>query len=247
MNQKTKNMTRCVLCLGALMMACGGHSLVGEDGTGGTSSGGFSSGGFSNGGFSSGGFSSGGFSNGGFSNGGFSTAGTGTGGQFADPDDELSYDPNHSAGPTCPSACSDAAGTLQTLPTVRDFYAALVGRWQICSGEAAFPGKPEDAIGVEYGPPARVTRQDGTSLLRGNMYYLVAGPAGPERGVGFEYHLTYDVSPQEVGSPPVQLNMHPTPTSGFGGNFLYSPCPLQWSLSGGSANPTAEAILAPFE
>jgi len=86
-------------------------------------------------------------------------------------------------------------------------------------------------------------------MWRGNMYYLVDGEQGAERGKGFDYQLTYDVSPQDplIYGPPSQLNMHPTPNSGFGGGFVYSPCPREWSMSGGSAAPDSRAVLVPAE
>jgi hypothetical protein len=62
------------------------------------------------------------------------------------------------------------------------------------------------------------------------MYYLVQGPSGPVRGAGFDYQLTYDVSPEGPGF--FQLNMHPAPNSGFGGSFRYSPCPTEFEILG---------------
>jgi hypothetical protein len=76
------------------------------------------------------------------------------------------------------------------------------------------------------------------------MYYLVQGSTGPVRGAGFDYQLTYDVSPEGQGH--WQLNMHPAPNSGFGGSFRYSPCPREFELSGGSVSPSDKAILVPF-
>ena len=70
------------------------------------------------------------------------------------------------------------------------------------------------------------------------------GSTGPVRGAGFDYQLTYDVSPGTPGH--WQLNMHPAPNSGFGGSFRYSPCPREFELSGGSVSPSDKAILVPF-
>ena len=146
---------------------------------------------------------------------------------------------------TCPASCGDAAGTVQPTTGVEQFYARILGRWLICGDKGgAYPG-PADVIGVEYAAP---TQQDTVlgRIWRGNMYYLVDGQDGPERGQGFDYQLTYDVSPQDPAEgAPSQLNMHPTPNSGFGGAFLYSPCPREWSMSGGSAAPDSGAVLVP--
>ena len=92
---------------------------------------------------------------------------------------------------------------------------------------AAWPNAPSDVIGVEFGP-ASTAPTDGGSTVGGDMYYLVAGPSGPQRGSGFAYQLKYDISPE--GPAAFQLNMHPAPNSGFGGAFRYSPCPREFEV-----------------
>jgi hypothetical protein len=159
-------------------------------------------------------------------------------------------DPGPELGPTCPATCDDAAGTVANITTTTQFYDHIVGRWLFCLSDdwSPFGGAPGDAIGVEYEEPELTDTPYLGRLLRGNMYYLVEGEDGPERGQGFDYQLTYDVSPQAPSEgPPVQLNMHPTPNSGFGGPFLYSPCPRQWLIEGGSANPSGRALLVPID
>jgi hypothetical protein len=148
-------------------------------------------------------------------------------------------------GSTCAATCATPAGTVQGFSSVEEVYAALVGLWQICPGAGrTFPTAPPDTIGVEYGPASPAPTPNG-STAGGNMYYLVQGAAGPVRGAGFDYQLTYDVSPEGPGA--FQLNMHPAPNSGFGGTFRYSPCPREFEISGGSANPGDRAILVPFD
>lgn len=143
----------------------------------------------------------------------------------------------------CRATCKTPAGSIQTFASVDDVYAALAGRWSFCSGSASvFTTAPADAIGVEY------ERAFATSeTLGANMYYLVAGPSGPVRGQGFDYQLTYDVSSSASASGPplLQLNMHPTPNSGFFGSFRYSPCPREFEITGG-INGT-KTILVPLD
>jgi len=120
----------------------------------------------------------------------------------------------------------------------------MAGLWQICAGAGrTFPSAPSDTIGVEYTLGSAMPTANG-STVGGNMYYLVQGATGPERGAGFDYQLTYDVSPEGPGQ--WQLNMHPMPNSGFGGSFRYSPCPRELEISGGSVSPSDRAILVPF-
>jgi hypothetical protein len=164
---------------------------------------------------------------------GVSSPGVGTGG---------------STGGSNSPACAVPAGTVATLDTTEKFYAAIVGRWLICAGgPSAFSGVPANVIGVEYDAPNPTPTNEGT-ILRGNMYDLVDSPDGVVRGAGFDYQGTYDVSPQDpADGPPVQLDMHPAPNSGFGGPFRYSPSPRQWLLGFGSADPGGSALLVPAD
>jgi hypothetical protein len=146
--------------------------------------------------------------------------------------------------PTCPAACSTPAGTVYAFTSTEEIYAAIAGLWQICAGAGrTFPTAPADTIGVEY-TPGSATPTAGGSTVGGNMYYLVQSATGPVRGAGFDYQLTYDVSPEGPGQ--WQLNMHPMPNSGFGGSFRYSPCPREFEISGGSVSPADRAILIAF-
>jgi hypothetical protein len=144
---------------------------------------------------------------------------------------------------TCPATCSTPAGAVYTFSSVEEIYAAIAGRWQICSG--TFPAAPADTIGVEYGPGSAEPTASG-STVGGLMYYLVQSAAGPVRGSGFAYQLTYDLSPEALGV--WQLNMHPDPNSGFGsGAFLYSPCPREFELNNiNDASPGGSVLLVPF-
>jgi hypothetical protein len=132
----------------------------------------------------------------------------------------------------CVATCSTPAGTeANNFASPADAYAALVGRWRFCGSKGAFPGAPSDAIGVEYdaptpGDPACLT--DENSCGDGAMYYLVAGPNGPERGAGFAYQLTYDLYFEGA----YNIAMHPTPNSGFGSPVVYSPCPTELYFTG---------------
>jgi len=144
---------------------------------------------------------------------------------------------------TCPATCDTPAGTVYTFSSDVDVATALTGKWQICSGSGNTFHAPPDVIGVEYGPASVQPRAYGTAI-GGDLFYLVAGANGPERGLGFDYQLTYDVTPGGPGW--YQLNMHPTPNSGFGGSPRYSPCPEEFEISGGSAAPGDRAILVRF-
>jgi hypothetical protein len=127
----------------------------------------------------------------------------------------------------CFATCCTAPGPeANDFASPADAYAALLGRWQFCGSTGAFPGAPSDTIGVEYdspapGDPACLTNEN--SCGDGNMYYLVAGSNGPQRGAGFAYQLTYDLY-YEGG---YNIAMHPTPNSGFGSPVVYSPCPTE--------------------
>jgi hypothetical protein len=145
---------------------------------------------------------------------------------------------------TCPATCETPAGTVFTFSSAEQATTALTGVWQICAGSGGtFPTAPADTIGIEYGPASPQATASG-STIGGNMYYLVRGDGGPVRGAGFDYQLTYDVTP--LGPGALQLNMHPAPNSGFGGSFRYSPCPQEFEISGGSVSPADKAILVPF-
>jgi hypothetical protein len=152
------------------------------------------------------------------------------------------------AGASCSATCTTPAGAVQPFTAVEEVYQALVGRWQVCGGGlGAFAGAPADVIGVEYGRPSLEASTSGDNG-GGNMYYLVQGPTGPVRGQGFAYELTYDVSTAGLASPEgmvlLQLYMHPTPNSGFGGSFRYSPCPTEFWVQGSSQ--VGGAVLVPF-
>jgi len=124
---------------------------------------------------------------------------------------------------TCGAVCGDPGGTVASFGSMEEIYAALEGRWQICSYVGSWQA-PADTIGVEFGP-GRV--ETAASRGGGKLYFLVNGPTGPERGVGFDYQLEYDV----VGSPQVpQLDVFPQPNSAFFGSLRYSPCPREFQI-----------------
>lgn len=150
-----------------------------------------------------------------------------------------------SAGSGAPvgAACGAPAGEIQAFGSAKEVYDALEGDWQICDGVAAWPMPPSDTIGVQFGPgSADLNPNGGGSTVGGKMYYLVQGPSGPVPGQGAGYQLTYDLSPE--GST-FQLNMHPTPQSGFGGPFAYSSSPRQFSLTWDFGSPSSRLIV-PF-
>jgi hypothetical protein len=114
-----------------------------------------------------------------------------------------------------PSAtCGTPPGPAVPLSTTGQLYAAMTGRWQICSGRDIWKtvGAPTDAVGVEYSADGR-------------MYYLVAGAGGAVRGSGFDYQLTYDVLVSG------QVNMHPAPNAAFFGTLQYSSTPRELQLA----------------
>ncbi|HYP90797.1 MAG TPA: hypothetical protein VEQ59_21670 [Polyangiaceae bacterium] len=154
-------------------------------------------------------------------------------------------DPSEPLGSTCPSACADEPPeTLSQLETEQEIFTAILGRWEICNRSPyTFPQSPEDVIGVEYtAPELRDDIFGGPPFLEGDMYYLIAGDKGPERGVGDEYSSTYEVR----GSPGnLHITMNPEPNATFGGDSLYSSCPHQWRLW--SMYKEDWTMLVPFE
>jgi hypothetical protein len=218
-------------------MACGEHVVVGGDpdrdgggadatttsgvgGTGGDAGASGASGGASG---ASGGASGASGGAGGEPGGSGGTAGSNGGGAGGS---------NPTDGGVCYAACGTPAGTVQAFSSNIEVYAALVGSWQICSGGGkVFANAPEDTRGIEFGPPGE---------KGGDVYYLVQGASGLERGAGFDYQLTYDVS--QSGSF-LQLNLHPTPNSGFAPSFRFSPCPTQWQM--GAMYGSDKVILVP--
>jgi hypothetical protein len=128
--------------------------------------------------------------------------------------------------PGCGATCGTPAGDVQPIPSIDAAYTIMQGSWEFCDGawQRAIAA-PLDAIGVEFAPASREPTSFG-STVGGKMYYLVAGPAGPERGRGFAYQLTYDISPEGSESS-FQINIHPTPSSGFWIRLRYSPCPTE--------------------
>jgi hypothetical protein len=156
------------------------------------------------------------------------------------------YDPNAtpppSSAPTCAATCETPAGTVASSLTLDQSYAALAGRWLVCGDRQRWwtVGAPTDVVGVEFGVASRAPTANG-GTMGGKMYYLVQGSAGLVRGVGAAYQLTYDLSPEGRW---FQLNIHATPSSGFGGSFRYSPCPRELELPGMGA-PSSVLTPAP--
>jgi hypothetical protein len=140
---------------------------------------------------------------------GASTAGTGAM-EICSPDAEGE---TPSVAPSCGATCGTPAGDVQPIGSIDDAYTVMQGRWEFCDDAwQTGAGAPSDAIGVDF------ARADG------KMYYLVAGPSGPQRGQGFAYQLTYDISPEGNS---FQINIHPAPNSGFWIRLRYSPCPVE--------------------
>jgi hypothetical protein len=132
---------------------------------------------------------------------------------------------------TCPATCSTPPGTLLTFASDNALEQGLIGVWRICDGAyAMFAGAPSDTIGVELTPPVR----SDAGTVRSFMYLLTQGPAGPVRGAGFDYQLTYEISDGV-------LYCHAT-SGGYGMSIQYSPCPREWQLEG----PAGKGIIVPF-
>jgi hypothetical protein len=131
------------------------------------------------------------------------------------------------ADPNCaepPATCSTPPGLVEPFSTIDRVYSWVSGKWLFCTGRATWQNQaPSDAIGVEFTPGSSAPTPRG-STAGGNMYYLVKGPSGPVRGAGFNYQLTYDISPL---SSSYQFNVHPAPNSGFWLRFKYSACPRE--------------------
>jgi hypothetical protein len=158
---------------------------------------------------------------------GSSLAGTGTAGtgavEICSPDAEGETTP---VAPSCGATCGTPAGDVQQIGSIDAAYTVMQGRWEFCDDAwLTSAGAPSDAIGVDFAPASREPTSSG-STVGGQMYYLVAGPSGPQRGQGFAYQLTYDISPEGSDSSS-QINIHPAPNSGFWIRLRYSPCPLQ--------------------
>jgi hypothetical protein len=139
----------------------------------------------------------------------------------------------------CFASCSTPAGPVMDFASLDQVYAAMAGQWLFCGGKSAYTIAPADAIGVEYtsvtGDAADAACYNAGTTCGGQMYFLVQGPSGPVRGTGFDYELTYDVSPEGTS---YQLNMHPAGGGGIGGGFAYSPCPREFLIDGYGTNPT---------
>ncbi len=135
------------------------------------------------------------------------------------------------AAGTCAATCSTAPGTLLTFASDAELGQGLIGVWRICGGAyAMFAGAPSDTIGAEFTPPLR----SDAGTVRSFLYLLTQGPAGPVRGAGFDYQLTYEISDGV-------LYCHST-FGGYGMSIQYSPCPRKWQLEG----PAGKGTLVPF-
>jgi hypothetical protein len=122
-----------------------------------------------------------------------------------------------------PASCSTPPGSVEPFSTIDGVYAWVRGKWLFCTGRETWQTAPSDAIGVEFTPGSSAPTAGG-GTAGGNMYYLVQGPSGPVRGAGFNYQLTYDVSPEGTS---YQFNVHPAPNSGFWLALKYSACPRE--------------------
>jgi hypothetical protein len=128
--------------------------------------------------------------------------------------------------PTCEGDCATAFDPGQSPGPIDETYAALLGRWQFCSGGHEWlTWAPADTVGVEFGP-ANGPGDALHSSASGDAYFLVAGPDGAAvRGSGARYHLRYGV----VG-PPTQVMMMRDDGGFFWGFPRYSACPRQLEL-----------------
>jgi hypothetical protein len=140
-----------------------------------------------------------------------------------------------------PATCSTPPGLVEPFSTIDGVYAWVAGKWLFCTGRATWQTAPSDAIGVEFTPGSSAPTANG-STAGGNMYYLVQGPSGPVRGAGFNYQLTYDVSPEGTS---YQFNVHPAPNSGFWLRLKYSACPRELDVIVFYA--TTDSVLIPTD
>ena len=142
-------------------------------------------------------------------------SGTGSGGAPPSTDADVPGPPPMPAPEPAPAVtCGTPPGPTVPITTTGQLYAAMTGRWQICSGRDIWKmvGAPADTAGVEY-------------TADGHMYYLVAGAGGAVRGPGFDSQLTYDVLVSG------QVTMHPAPNAGFFGTLRYSLSPRELLLA----------------
>ena len=93
----------------------------------------------------------------------------------------------------------------------------------MCSGVSVLIDAPSDVAGIEFDAPS-----SGPNGTTGNVYYLVLQNGTLTRGSGFNYQLTYDVTPEGVDG--IQLNVHPAPGQGAPYSVKASSCPLEVEL-----------------
>jgi hypothetical protein len=149
--------------------------------------------------------------------------------------------------PSCWAACCTPAGQVRAFTSVADYYASIQGQWLFCDVPSALAAlnAPQGVIGIEWGEAVVGDASCGATGGAGNCggglaWFLVQGASGPTHGLGFDDQLTYDVGEFSPGS--FQLNLHPTPNSGYALDVKYSPCPREIQVFGMDANP---GILVP--
>jgi hypothetical protein len=152
---------------------------------------------------------------------------------------------------SCWASCCIPAGPRQALTSIAQFYAAVGGRWEFCSGLENWQslGAPSDAIGAEFVPVPLSDQSCGDAgagaCTPGDMYFLVQGPSGPVRGLGFAYQWTYNFS-DEVASGRDYFGFALTSASGgsWDTTLVYSPCPTEIEVA--SLGYRGGGIMVPF-
>jgi hypothetical protein len=141
---------------------------------------------------------------------------------------------------TCAATCGTPAGAGYLFRSTAEGATAMTGLWQFCGvNRDTFPDLPADAVGVEFGPPESPV--NGGRGGGGNLYYLVTSSAGPIRGAGIAYQLTYEVVPYDGA---YQLDVHPTPDVTASSALRYSPCPREFEF--GAYSSGLSTLLVPF-
>jgi hypothetical protein len=90
---------------------------------------------------------------------------------------------------------------LSTIQDVNAGAAAVAGRWAACERVEnlhMFGNNPADTVGLEFGPATSGgggCAAGGSPCLGGDLYLLVQGPNGLERGQGIDYHIYYALTP----------------------------------------------------
>jgi hypothetical protein len=118
--------------------------------------------------------------------GGGGTSSSGSGSSGGSSSGDTAYD-----GGPCPNV------TLSAIQDINTGASAVSGRWAACERVEnlhMFGNDPADTVGLEFGPATSGgggCAGSGSPCLGGDLYLLVQGPDGLERGQGDDYHIYF--------------------------------------------------------